>query len=46
MAWFIAGRSLEVGMPRTTIQNVFHKRLRLHTNKIQIKQESKEVDRP
>ena len=42
----IARRSVTLGIPKTTIQNVLHKRLRLHAYKIQLKQEIKPDDRP
>lgn len=42
----IARRSLQLGIPKTTIQNVLHKRLRLHAYKIQLKHEIKPTDRP
>jgi len=32
----IACRSITLGIPKTTIQNVLHKRLRLHAYKIQL----------
>jgi hypothetical protein len=41
----IARRSLALGIPKTTIQNVLHKRLRLHAYKIQMKHEIKPDDR-
>jgi len=41
----IARRSVALGIPKTTIQNVLHKRLRLHAYKIQLKQEMKADDR-
>ena len=40
-----AHRSVTLGIPKTTIQNVLHKRLRLHAYKIQLKQEIKPDDR-
>lgn len=42
----IARRSVELQIPKTTIQNVLHKRLRLHAYKIQIRQQIKPTDRP
>ena len=42
----IARRSVTLGIPKTTIQNVLQKRLRLHAYKIQLKQEIKPDDRP
>ena len=42
----VAGRSVTLGIPKTTIQNVLHKSLRLHAYKIQLKQEIKPDDRP
>jgi hypothetical protein len=42
----IARRSLELGIPKTTIQNVIHKCLRLYVDKIQVKHEIKPDDRP
>jgi hypothetical protein len=42
----IARRNLELGIPKTTIQNVLHKSLRLHAYKIQLRHEIKEADRP
>jgi len=42
----IARRSVTLGIPITTIQNVLHRRLRLHAYKIQLKQEIKPDDRP
>ena len=39
-------RSVTLGIPKTTIQNVLHKSLRLHAYKIQLKQEIKPDDRP
>lgn len=42
----IARRSLQLNIPKTTIQNVLHKRLRLHAYKIQIHQQIKPTDRP
>jgi hypothetical protein len=41
----IARRSLELGIPKTTIQNMLHKRLRLLAYKIQLRHEIKEADR-
>jgi len=38
--------SVTLGIPKTTIQNVLHKGLRLHAYKIQLKQEIKPDDRP
>ena len=40
-----ARRSITLGIPKTTIQNVLHKRLRLHAYKVQLKQEIKPDDR-
>jgi len=40
-----ARRSVTLGIPKTTIQNVLHKHLRLHAYKIQLKQEIKPDDR-
>ncbi|GBO00360.1 hypothetical protein AVEN_71761-1 [Araneus ventricosus] len=37
----IARRSLALGIPKTTIQNVLHKRLLLHAYKIQLRHEIK-----
>jgi len=42
----IARRSVILGIPKTTIQNVLQKRLRPHAYKIQLKQEIKPDDRP
>lgn len=42
----IARRSLELQIPKTTIQNILHKRLRLHAYKIQLRQQIKLTDRP
>jgi hypothetical protein len=42
----IARCSLELGVPKTTIQNVLHKHLRLHTYKIQPRHGIKVTDRP
>ncbi|GBM61490.1 hypothetical protein AVEN_163881-1 [Araneus ventricosus] len=42
----IARRSLALGIPKTTIQNVLHKRLRLHANKIQLRHDIKPEDKP
>jgi hypothetical protein len=42
----IAHRSLELGIPKSTIQNVIHKRLRLPAYKIQLKHEIKHDDGP
>jgi len=42
----IARRSVTLGIPKTTIQNVLHRRLRLNAYKIQLKQEIKPDDRP
>lgn len=42
----IARRSLELGIPKTTIQNVIYKRLRLHTYKIQLRHQNKPADQP
>ena len=41
-----ARRSVTLGIPKSTIQNVLQKRLRLHAYKIQLKQEIKPDDRP
>ena len=38
--------SVTLGIPKTTTQNVLHKRLRLQAYKIQLKQEIKPDDRP
>jgi hypothetical protein len=37
----ITRRSLELGVPKTRIQNVLHNRLRLHAYKIQLRHEIK-----
>jgi len=42
----IARRSVTLGIPKITVQNVLHKRLRLHAYKIQLKQLIKPDDRP
>ena len=42
----IARRSVTLGIPKTTIQNVLHKSLRLHAYKIQLKQIIKPDYRP
>lgn len=42
----IARRSLELGMAKTTVQNILHKRLKLHAYKIQLKHEIKPADKP
>jgi hypothetical protein len=42
----IACQSLALGIPKTTIQNVLHRRLRLHAYKIQLEYEIKPDDRP
>jgi hypothetical protein len=42
----IARRSLELGVPKTKIQNVLHNRLRLHAYKIQRRHEIKVTDCP
>jgi hypothetical protein len=39
-------RSLELGVPKTTIQNVLRNRLRLHAYKIQLRHEIKVTDCP
>jgi hypothetical protein len=39
-------QSLELGIPKTTIQNVIYKHLRLYAYKIQLKHEIKPDDRP
>ena len=41
----ISRRSVTLGIPKTTIQNVLYKCLRLHAYKIQLKQEIKPDDR-
>jgi hypothetical protein len=42
----ITRRSLELGIPKTTIQNVIHKHLCLYAYNIQLKHEIKPDDRP
>jgi hypothetical protein len=42
----IARRSLDLGVPKNTIQNVLQERLRLHAYKIQLRHEIKVTDRP
>jgi hypothetical protein len=41
-----ARRNLELDIPKTTIQNVIHKRLRLHDQNIHLTHEIKPDDRP
>jgi ferredoxin-like protein FixX len=42
----VAHQSLELGFPKTTIQNVIHKRLRLYAYKIQLKHDIKPDEVP
>ncbi|KAJ8870547.1 hypothetical protein PR048_029570 [Dryococelus australis] len=39
-------KNLELGIPKTTMQNVLHKRLRLYAYKIQLRHEIKSENRP
>ena len=42
----IPRRSVTLGIPKSTIHNILHKRLRFHAYKIQLKQEFKPDERP